>query len=434
MRHIKFISKPVFNVFILSFMFSCILSAQIQYERFFSSGSLRIDYYLMGDANKTAIGLEQLKREPFWGGPVNNLTDPLDYGEFRIEVLDSVSGKLIYSRGFSTLFQEWQTTDEARNTTRSFYQVTRIPYPRKSVFVRFLKRGEKNKNRILLETYVNPGNYFIRDEKPCKYKVNKVKYSGDPVNHIDLVFLPEGYTMEEMQAFREDVKRLSGELLSTVPFNAFYEDFNIWAVESPSRESGTDIPGEGIYRNTVMNFSYYTFDISRYLTSSDMKSICDIAGIVPYDHIIVLINTDRYGGGGIYNHYTASTSDNDLSPIVLVHELGHGFAGLADEYYTSDVAYNEFYDLSEEPWEPNITTLVDFGSKWKSMVKKGIPVPTPNSGDYSDVVGVFEGGGYVAKGVYRPYLDCRMKSNSAKGFCPVCQEAIIKMIRYYRGQ
>ena len=188
---------------------------------------------------------------------------------------------------------------------------------------------------------------------------------------------------------------------------------------------------EKIYVNTALNSSFYTFDIDRYLTTRDIKSVNDYAAVVPHDNIIVLINSTRYGGGGVYNYYSGTTSGHQLSPKVFIHEFGHGFAGLADEYYSSAVAYDEFYPLNVEPWEPNITTMVNFESKWKKMIAKDTPVPTPAEEKYINVTGVFEGGGYSAKGIFRPETDCRMKSNGPKGFCSVCRNAIKEMIEFY---
>ena len=135
-------------------------------------------------------------------------------------------------------------------------------------------------------------------------------------------------------------------------------------------ESGTDIPGERVYVNTVLNSSFYTFGTDRYLTTQDIKSVNDYAAVAPHDNIIVLINSNKYGGGGVYNYYSGTTAGHPLSPKVFIHEFGHGFAGLADEYYSSDVAYDEFYPLNVEPWEPNITTMVNFDSKWKKLIAR----------------------------------------------------------------
>jgi hypothetical protein len=384
-----------------------------------------------GNSQKTLVYPVAIKEEPFYGGSKVNLTDTFGYGNFKYEVFDTSDSTLIYSRGFSTLFQEWQTTAEAKSIDRSFYEVATMPFPKNKVKLVLSMREKSGSFTRLYETAIDPANYFIRKEEPVKAAITKINDAGDPSTCVDLAFLAEGYKADEMEKFRSDAKKMSDVLFKEQPYSEFRNKINIWAVESVSQESGTDIPGEGIYVNTAMNFSFYTFDIDRYLTSQDIKSINDYAAGVPHDVIVVLINSTKYGGGGVYNYYTGTTVGHPLSPKVFIHELGHGFAGLADEYYSSEVAYEDFYPLNVEPWEPNITTKVDFDSKWKKLIAKDTPVPTPNEEKYKDVTGLFEGGGYMAKGIYRPELDCRMKSNGSKGFCSVCREAVKRMIEYY---
>lgn len=407
------------------------LHAQVNFDDYFIPKTLRVDYILAGDATHTGVYLSQMKQEPFWGGSRKNLIDTFGYGEFEVRVKDLETEKLIYSKGFCTLFQEWQTTAEAKNLRRAFYQTTTVPFPKHPVSFELYKRNKEGTFAPLYSLEIDPDDYFIVRENPKFCKVTKIVDSGDPSVNVDIAFIAEGYKKDEMDKFREDVKRISEYLFSTTPFDLYKNKFNIWAVESVSEDSGPDVPGEGIYNNTIGNSSYFTFDTPRYLTTYDVKSTRDIAANVPYDQIYLLINSPRYGGGGIFNHYTACTSDHELTPEVLTHEFGHGFAGLADEYYSGSVAYEDFYPLDREPWEPNLTTLKDFDSKWKDMIEKNIPVPTPPDSVYFDEVGVFEGGGYAAKGVYRPFYNCRMKSNIAQGFCPVCQRAIKRMIEFY---
>jgi hypothetical protein len=297
-----------------------------------------------------------------------------------------------------------------------------------SVRLKIEKRKYDGQFSEIYTTTINPENYFIIDESPNKTPIEKIKYSGEPNNKIDIAILAEGYTEAEMGKFVEDARRLTDSLFAVAPFSKMKDYFNVYALKTPSLESGTDIPGEHIYRNTLYNSTFFTFDISRYLTTTDMKTISDMAAVVPYDQLIILVNSTRYGGGGFYNFVNVCTSDHKLSPKVFVHEFGHGFGGLGDEYYTSEVAYNDYYNLKVEPWEPNLTTMVNFASKWKSMVETTTPVPTPRNGKYASKVGAFEGGGYIAKGIYSPMENCRMKSNETSDFCPVCQKAITEVI------
>jgi hypothetical protein len=419
-----------FSVLLLTFL-SVPLIAQINFDNYFTDKVLRFDFMLAGNSEKTIVYPVGMKEEPFYGGSKTQLTDPFNYGNFRYELFDDSDGRLIYSRGFCTLFQEWQTTVEAKSMERSFYEVATMPFPReKARFVLSIRQrsGEFTK---LYETAIKPSDYFIRKEKTVSASFTKIYGNGKPEISVDLAFIAEGYKANEMEKFHDDVKKMADYLFSEAPFSEYKERINIWAVEAVSADSGTDIPGEEYYVNTVLNSSFYTFDLDRYLTTQDIKSVNDYAAVVPHDNIIVLINSDKYGGGGVYNYYSGTTTGHPLSLKVFIHEFGHGFAGLADEYYSSEVAYEEYYSLDVEPWEPNITTMVDFDSKWKKMIDKETPVPTPPEEKYRNVTGLFEGAGYSAKGIFRPEMECRMKSNSSKGYCSVCREAIKRMIEFY---
>jgi hypothetical protein len=411
----------------------CTLSSSGQniFENYFTDKVLRFDFMLAGNSQKTLVYPLGMKEEPFFGGSHVNLIDPFDYGNFKYEVFDAAENRLIYSRGFCTLFQEWQTTTEAKTMERSFYEVATMPFPKNKVRFVLSLRERTGIFTKLYETVIDPTDYYIRNEKPVKAAVTKIYGPGNPQKCVDLAFVAEGYTADEMTKFREDVKKIADVLFSEAPFSDYRDKINIWAVEAVSEDSGTDIPGDKVYLNTVLNSSFYTFGTDRYLTTQDIKSVNDYAAVAPHDNIIVLINSNKYGGGGVYNYYSGTTVGHPLSPKVFIHEFGHGFAGLADEYYSSDVAYDEFYPLNVEPWEPNITTMVNFDSKWKKIVAKETPIPTPAEDKYKNTTGLFEGGGYSAKGIFRPEIDCRMKSNGSKGYCTVCREAIKKMIEFY---
>lgn len=412
-------------------MLATAASAQSGFDKYFTDKVLRFDYMLAGNSNKTVVYPVGMKEEPYFGGSKTQLTDPFNYGNLKYEIFDAKDNILLYSRGFCTLYQEWQTTPEAKVMERSFYEVATFPYPKNKVKFVLSMRKRDGTFGNLYETEIDPASYFIRKEKPVDAAVTRIYSAGDPATSVDLAFIAEGYTAGEMGKFRNDVKKMADILFAEPPFSEYKNRVNIYAVEAISAESGTDIPGERIYVNTALNSSFYTFDLDRYLTTQDIKSVNDYAAVAPHDNIIVLINTNKYGGGGVYNYYSGTSVDHPLSPKVFIHEFGHGFAGLADEYYSSEVAYEEFYPLNVEPWEPNITTLVNFESKWKNMIAKGTPVPTPPEDKYKNVTGLFEGGGYSAKGIYRPEMDCRMKSNGPKGYCSVCREAIKRMINFY---
>jgi hypothetical protein len=417
---------------IISFLLlTSVVFSQINFDDYFENKTLRLDYYHTGNNDTAFHSFDEMIEEPYWGGSRVNLIDPFDFGAYKFFVYDDSTNILIYSRSYSTLFQEWQTTDEATRTNRSFSETVVFPYPRKKVRVEFHSRDRENHLTKRFEYIADPADYFIRKERRHEYPNFRVMNSGNPATSVDVVIIPEGYTREEMDLFRKDCTKFAGYLFNSSPFKEHKESFNIWGVEAPSQESGTDIPAENTWRKTILNSTFYTFDLERYLMTSDNKSVRDVAANAPYDQIYILVNSSKYGGGAIYNHYSVCINKNMHEEYVFVHEFGHGFGFLADEYYTSDVAYIDYYPLDVEPLERNLTTLVNFDLKWKHMVKEDVPIPTPNEKKYADVVGVFEGGGYMTKGIYRPEYDCTMKSLSVDNFCEVCKQALLDMIILY---
>jgi hypothetical protein len=415
---------------LISFLFlTSVLFSQINFDDYFENKTLRLDYFHTGSNDTDLYSFDEMIEEPLWGGSRINLIDPFDFGAYKFFVYDDTT--LIYSRSYSTLFQEWQTTDEARETYRTFNESVVFPFPKKPVRIEFHGRDDNNKLVKSFEYKADPADYFIKKERRHVYPSFPVLNSGDPAIRVDVVIIPEGYTADQMDLFKEDCKKFANYLFNSTPFKENKEKFNIWGVEAPSEESGTDIPADNIWRKTVLNSRFYTFDLDRYLMTSDYKSVRDVAANAPYDQIYILVNSSKYGGGAIYNHYSVCVNRNMFEEYVFVHEFGHGFGFLADEYYSSDVAYNDFYPLHLEPLERNLTTLVDFESKWKHLVKKGIPIPTPNDKKYAYVVGLFEGGGYMAAGIYRPEFDCTMKSATVDNFCEVCKQALTEMIEFY---
>jgi hypothetical protein len=390
-----------------------------------------MDYFHTGNDSEEFYSLDEVIEEPHWGGSKVNMVDTLKYGKYFFEVYHHQKDSLLYSRGYSTLFGEWQTTDEAKTTWRTFSESVVFPFPKDTVRLVFYSRNWDGVFEQKFAYILNPSDYFVKEEQRLVYPSFNALNNGDPSEKVDIVILPEGYSQEEMGQFISDCNRFAEDFFKFAPYSEHRDKFNIYGVLAPSKESGTDRPNKNIWKKTVLNSSFYTFNSERYLMTYDNKSVRDLAANAPYDQIYILVNTDKYGGGAIYNHYNVSVIRNGQSAKIITHEFGHGFAGLADEYYDSSTGYNEFYNLSIEPWEANITTLVDFDSKWADMVDEKTPVPTPDKKKFRDRVGVFEGGGYVAKGVYRPVHDCLMKSFDGETYCPVCSEAIVRMIDFY---
>jgi hypothetical protein len=406
-------------------------SIHAQFDSTFKEMSLRIDYTHAGNFETEWYALEALIEEPFWGGSKKNLIDTMEYGEYCVRVFDAGSKKLVYSRGYSSLFGEWQTTPESKDLMRSFSETVVIPFPKKPVTVSLLSRNYVGVLEEKFTCQIDPSSYFIRPSKPGQISVFDIKADVPSANAIDIVILGDGYTTAELGDFIADCQNLSEKMFAFEPFKTHKEKFNIRAVMVPSAESGAIIPATDEWPETALSSSYYTFDSERYCMTYDNKSVRDYAGLVPYDQIYILVNSDKYGGGGIYNFYSLSASKNKLSGEIIVHEFGHGFAGLGDEYFDSSTSYTEFYNLNIEPWEPNLTTLVDFDKKWKPLLHPETPVPTPDKKEYYETLGVFEGGGYVAKGMYRPAHDCLMHTFKGHTFCTACETAIVRMIDFY---
>ena len=408
------------------------LMAWAQFDTYFTESSLRVDYCLTGNSKNTTFSLKELIREPYWSGSKTNLIDTLEFGNYIVKVFEARTDNLLFSKGYQNLYGEWTSTLEAQKLTKTFEESVIVPFPKVEIDIALLRKTWEGQLVEGMRLTVNPNDYFIREYDNLNLPVYDAWIGNkDITKAVDIVILPEGYTQAEMGKFVKDCDFFVKSLFSYAPYDRYRESFNIRGVMAPSAESGCTMPGDHIYKNTAMRFSFWTFDSERYCMSTDNRDIRDLAGQVPYDQIYVLVNTEKYGGGGIYNFYCSSAASNNYSSDVIIHEFGHGFAGLADEYYTDETGYDHMYNLEVEPWEPNLTTLKDFSNKWGDMMDKDTPVPTPRKRQYVRTIGVFEGGGYEAKGMYSPYMDCLMKTFKGHEFCPVCQRAIERMILYY---
>jgi hypothetical protein len=413
---------------------SPVLRAICDYDNWFTNRTLRLDLTLSGDSVNQHISLDELLSQEGWAGRRRHLDSLCLMGNGQIYVRDSASQKLIYCTSFSSLFQEWQNTPEALRRSKSFENSFYVPFPRHAVTITVQLRDSWQRVTSSTIFDVSPTDILIRNlDAATHYPYREVLKSGPVDSCVDIAFVAEGYRADQMETFYRDVDRVCRQLFTHEPFRRMKRRFNVYAVAAPSHDEGTSEPVKGIWKSTVLGSSFDTFYSDRYLTTLHVKRLYDALTGVPCDAIIVLVNSDKYGGGGIYNLYMLSSAHHKWSLPVCVHEFGHSFAGLADEYDYGDGS-SEYYHQGVEPWEPNITTLADFKSKWSNMLLPGTPIPTPKS-DCKETqytrVGVFEGAGYMCKGVYRPAQECRMKVNDVPAFCPVCQRAIERMIRYY---
>lgn len=409
--------KKLFLISIASLFSVANLHAQ-DFDSYFTSNTLRLDYVFAGSSDLQQIYVDKLNVSPGWYGKRKHLAEVPAEGNGQVVVRDHKSQKVIYKNSFSTLFQEWQTYDQAKGNWQSFENVFLVPMPKDTVDVTVFLTDNRRQVSTSLTHQVVPTDILIRhigEKNVTPYTV--LQKAADPKRCINIAFVAEGYTQAEMGTFEKDCKVAIDALFAHEPFKSKRKHFNIVGVQSASEDSGTSEPRKGIWKSTVLSSHFDTFYSERYLTTLNIKDLHDVLAGIPYEHIIILVNSEHYGGGGILNSYNLTSTHHAYYKEVVVHEFGHSFAGLADEY-AYDAEPLEMYPLDIEPWEPNITTKVDFNSKWADMMnQKG--------------VGVYEGAGYTLNGVYRPSVDCRMRSNQTPEFCKVCQRALTNLINFY---
>jgi hypothetical protein len=402
-----------------------------EFDQFFTPNTLRLDYTFSGNADRQDIYVDELCRLPGWYGKRQHLSEVPVEGNGQVIVMQHGTENVIYRNSFSTLFQEWLSYDEAKTQKKSFENVFLVPMPKDTVDITVNLMNNRHEVMATLTHTVVPTDILIHhkgERNVTPYEV--LLQPADTAHCIHIAYVAEGYQEAEMPTFLEDARIAMEALFSHEPFKSLRDRFEIIAVKSPSKDSGTSEPRRGIWRETALQSHFDTFYSDRYLTTLHLKQLHDWLAGTPYEHIIVLVNTEEYGGGGILNSYNLSMTHHPKFRPVVVHEFGHSFAGLADEY-----AYEQeqipMYPTDVEPWEPNITTMVDFESKWRDMMAPTTPLPTPDNNMYAHAIGAFEGAGYSLKGVFRPTHDCRMRTNENPEFCPVCQRAIRRLIDFY---
>ena len=350
------------------------------FDQDFVDATLRVDVYHVGNASEELVTLDRLHRVGTWAGSTTQLADRLDLGRYKLSATDVETGRVLFTHGYDSYFGEYRTTGAAaQGVRRTYHESVLMPFPRRPVELRFEARSREGGAATIGTFRVDPGDPFIaREPVPGDLRVVEQRGSGDPHVRLDLAIVGEGYTAGDEATFRRDLERFTSVLLSREPFATLAHLISVRGVFRPSREPGCDEPGRGTFRDTSVGASFDALGSERYLLTEDNRALRDIAAAVPYDAVILMVNHDRYGGGGIYNQFSVFTAHNQWSEYLLVHELGHSFAGLADEYYTSSTAYNEFYPRGVEPVEPNITALLDPKAlKWRELVAEGTPVPTP---------------------------------------------------------
>ena len=439
--------------------------------------TMRVDYYHSGNATQELFSLDRVVVEPLeWPGPPDKTADSTNLGKYFFEVSDK-SGRVLYSRGFASIYGEWETTDEAKGLNRTFHESLRFPVPEGPVTVVIRKRDARNEFRQAWTVDVDPKSIYVdTSSPPAPGALIAIEQNGEPAAKVDLLLLGDGYTAAERGKFEKDARRLTAILFATSPFKERRRDFNVWGLVPASEQSGISRPSTGVHRASPLGTTYDAFGSERYVLTFDNRALRQTAAFAPYEFIEILTNTQTYGGGGIFNLYSTVAADSGQAPYVFVHEFAHHFAALADEYYTSPVAYAAGPEQKIEPWEPNVTALRDpVALKWRDLVEPGTPLPTPWQKDafekasrasqerrakiraenrpeevmealfrevrafetalfaketYAGKVGAFEGANYEARGYFRPEVDCIMFTRSAE-FCAVCRRAIERVIALY---
>jgi len=475
------------------FLFFTFLQAQ-SFDKYFYDSIMRIDYHHTGDKNSEWVSIDKIYKYGIWAGSRKNLIDKFNNGRFYIKIYDSADKSLIYSKGFDSYFGEYQMSNPAeKGIKKTFHETALIPYPKNKIKFVIEKRDSKKLLYTIFQREIDPSTIDIirKSFEEKDILIYKSHISGPSHKSMDLAIVGDGYSSNDVDKFKLDIDRFTQLMLSTEPYVHFKDNINIYGVLKPSTQTGIDEPRADIYKNTALSSTFNSMGSERYLLTEDNKALRDIAANIPYDAVVIMVNHSRYGGGGIYNFYSTFTTDNQFADYLFLHEFGHSFAGLADEYYTSSTAYNQMFKPDIEPLEPNITALLNKENiKWKNLVSDGVSLPTKwekaaydkksyewtkerarlNSNiaklkrnkaskekietaeklyakrdaenskwvdeylqkcKYFGKVGAFEGAGYMQFGMYRSELDCIMFSKGIKPFCKVCQNAISKVIKNY---
>ncbi|MEE8524745.1 MAG: IgA Peptidase M64 [Thermoanaerobaculia bacterium] len=440
--------------------------------------TLRLDYFHTGNVSEEYFSLDRLVVEPLpWPGNPDRPVDDLDLGKYLFEVRDPESGEMLYSRGFASIYGEWETTGEAREVHRTFHESLRFPKPAAPVRVTLKKRDQANAFGDVWTVDVDPGDIFVDPSHPPKVELIEIQRQGDPAHKVDLLLLGDGYTAAECPEFERQARRLTASLFEVSPFIERRDDFNVWGLCPPARESGVSRPSTGIHRRSPVGATYDAFRSERYVLTFENRIFRDVASWAPYDFVEILVNNETYGGGGIFGLFSTAAAGSEWAEYLFLHEFGHHFAGLADEYYTSSVAY-EIPEERVEPWEVNATVHPE-ELKWKDLVAEDTPVPSPwpkaefeehareiqqrrrriraegrpeaemsalfheqrafetellGSATLADRVGAFEGANYAPLGTYRPQIDCVMFSRDEVPFCAVCKRGIEQVIDLYTSR
>jgi hypothetical protein len=449
-----------------------------RFDDFFADKTMRVDYFHTGNHGEEVIALDSIVSDGPWPGSRTRLLDASNLGEYFFDVVDRETNQVVYSRGFNSVFGEWATTDEAKVRAGTFEESVRFPWPKKPVQLVVKHRDKDGAFQQIWSMLIDPQSRSVNPaDRAPRGKVWTLFENGPASEKVDLLIIGEGYSASEQEKLHADVKRMAAKLFATEPFKSRQKDFNVRVLDLVEAQSGIDRPRTHDDRRTITGVQYNIFDSERYVLTMHDHALRDAASAAPYDFVEILVNEKTYGGGGIFRDQATSCVDSAFAEYIFVHEFGHHFAALADEYYTSPVAYQTGGEDHAEPWEPNVTALHDPAKlKWRDLADKDVPVPTAwekddfdkhsreiqkerariraanepesvmdqlfrdertwetkylGSQKYAGKVGAFEGAAYESKGLFRPETDCIMFTRDEVGFCRVCRRAIERIIDEY---
>jgi hypothetical protein len=412
-----------------------------EYDDWFTDAAMRVDLFHTGVATESVYSLDEIVWEPVWPGTRKYLIDPFDYGTYRFRILDASSSREIFRMGYATLFEEWVGTEEAVNQIRrSMSESVRFPWPKKKVTLTIDKRQRDGKFLPVYSLAIDPDSHQIsRVRRYSQFEVVDLVDGPEPSRALDVVIVPEGYGREDEDKLRGDLARFAEAFASSEPYRSNRSRLHVRGIMAFSRESGVTEPRKGVFLDTLLGATFNTFDSPRYLTLMHTKIMREVASLAPYDNVFVMVNSARYGGGGVYNQWAVFTSDNEYDDYVMMHEFGHHMGGLGDEYYDSQMTMDEdaLYPPGTEPWEPNISAFLGKDRKsikWNDLISPDVPIPTPETQEHATKIGLFEGAGYKAKDLYRAQADCKMFHKGLIPFCAVCMRSLEAMMRYYTGE
>ena len=349
------------------------------FDAYFIDKTMRVDYFHSGGLGSEILSLDQVVSDGAWAGSRTRLVDDLNLGKYLFEVIERRTNRVIYSRGFASIYGEWETTPESRAGLSHVSRVAAVSLAETPGPGRAEQAGPRQQLPRDLVDGRRPGLAFRQPDRSgpdgrCVAAPREwpALGKGRPARDRRGVHRGGGLQVSRRRAAAGRCAVRGGAVQE--PAVGFQRLGSGLAIRGVGRQP----PRAAQFRRTPLSAEYNIFDSERYLLTYDNRALRDAASAAPYEFLEILVNEEQYGGGGIFNFQATAAADTGFAEYVFVHEFGHHFAGLADEYYTSDVAYETGAAHHPEPWEANVTALHDpMTLKWGDLVEADTPLPTP---------------------------------------------------------